>query len=119
MNLRQLKSLCEVVDRGLKISDAAQAMFRSQPSVSRQLQELEAELGIAIFRRKRNRVLEITPQGRDVLAIARRIVADVDNLGRLAKELSEIAQGDFTIATTHTQARYTLPDVVELRSNSS
>jgi len=113
MNLRQLRSLCEVVDRGLRISDAAQALFRSQPSISRQIQELEAELGVAIFRRKRNRVLEITPQGREVLAIARRIVNDVDNLSRLGEELAAVAQGDFVIATTHTQARYTLPDVVE------
>jgi len=113
MNLRQLRSLCEVVDRGLKISDAAQALFRSQPSISRQIQELEVELGVEIFRRKRNRVLEITPQGREVLTIARRIVNDVDNLGRLGEELAAVAQGDFVIATTHTQARYTLPDVVE------
>jgi len=113
MNLRQLRSLCEVVDRGLKISDAAQALFRSQPSISRQIQELEAELGIAIFRRKRNRVLELTPQGVEVLAIARRIVNDVDNLGRLGAELAAVEQGEFVIATTHTQARYTLPDVVE------
>ncbi|RPI44661.1 MAG: CysB family HTH-type transcriptional regulator [Betaproteobacteria bacterium] len=113
MNLRQLRSLCEVVDRGLRISEAAQAMFRSQPSVSRQMQELEAELGIPIFRRKRNRVLELTPQGREVLAIARRIVNDIDNLGRLGKEFAQGNSGEFAIATTHTQARYTLPDVVE------
>jgi LysR family cys regulon transcriptional activator len=113
MNLRQLRSLCEIVDRGLKISDAAQALFRSQPSISRQIQALESELGIAIFRRKRNRVLELTPQGREALAIARRIVNEVDNLGRLGKEYAEASAGEFAIATTHTQARYTLPNVVE------
>jgi len=113
MNLRQLRSLCEVVDRGLKISDAAQAMFRSQPSISRQIQELEAELGVSIFRRKRNRVVELTPQGREALAIARRIVNDVDNLARLGEEYAGARRGQFTIATTHTQARYTLPDVVQ------
>ena len=112
MNLRQLRSLCEVVERGLKISEAAQAMFRSQPSVSRQIQELEAELGIAIFRRKRNRLLELTPQGREALVIARRILNDVDNLARLGEEYSRSRTGELTIATTHTQARYTLPDVV-------
>ncbi|MCC6534406.1 MAG: CysB family HTH-type transcriptional regulator [Burkholderiales bacterium] len=113
MNLRQLRSLCEIVDRGLKMSDAAHAVFRSQPSVSRQIHELEVELGVSIFRRKRNRVLELTAQGREVLAIARRIVNDVENLGRLGKEFAQADAGDFAVATTHTQARYTLPDVVE------
>ena len=113
MNLRQLRSLCEIVDRGLRISDAAQALFRSQPSVTRQIQELEAELGVPIFRRKRNRVVELTPQGREALVIARRIVNDVDNLARLGEEYAQARSGLFTVATTHTQARYTLPDVIE------
>ncbi len=113
MNLRQLRSLCEIVDRGLKMSDAAQALFRSQPSISRQIQSLEHELGIPIFRRKRNRVLELTPQGRDALAIARRIVNEADNLSRLGKDYAQASTGDFAIATTHTQARYTLPNVIE------
>lgn len=63
MNLRQLKSLCEVVDHGLSISKAAGMIYRSQSGVRRQLQELEKELGVDIFLRKRNRILQITPPG--------------------------------------------------------
>jgi len=112
VNLRQLRSLCEIVDRGLRISDAAGALHRSQPSVTRQIQELEKELGIDIFLRRRNRILEITPQGQEILRIARRMLLDADNLQKVGAEFAEVGQGNLVVATTHTQARYTLPTVI-------
>ena len=112
MNLKQLKALCEVVDRGYTISGAAQSLYRTQPSITRQIQELEKELGIALFVRKRNKLLDLTPQGREVVTIARRMLDEAKNIRRVSDELSQLGAGEFSIATTHTQARYTLPPVI-------
>lgn len=112
MNLKQLKALCEVIDRGLSISNASQSLFRTQPSITRQIQELEQELGLDLFIRRRNRLLEVTPQGRQIEEIARRILEDAKSIQRLSDEFSQIVAGEFSIATTHTQARYVLPRVI-------
>lgn len=112
MNLQQMRSLCEIVDRGLRISDAAKAVYRSQPSVTRQLQELENELGFAIFVRSRNKILAVTPQGLEVVGIARRMLQEAENMRRVGGDLSKADEGTFTIATTHTQARYSLPAII-------
>ena len=74
MKLQQLRFLCEIVDRELSISNAAAALHTSQPSVSRQIQALEKELGVAVFARSRKRILGLTKPGIEVLQIARRMV---------------------------------------------
>jgi LysR family transcriptional regulator, cys regulon transcriptional activator len=112
MNLRQLAAMCEVVDRGLRISDAAQATFRAQSSVTRQIQLLESELGFELFVRNRNKLLGITPQGEKILRIARRMLRDAENMRRIGKNVAGVEKGEFTIATTHTHARYVLPPVI-------
>lgn len=112
MNLRQLKSLCEIIDRGLRISDAADATYRSQTSVTRQIQQLERELGFELFVRRRNKLLGVTPQGNEIVQIARRMLQDAENMRRVGKNLLNDEAGDFTIATTHTHARYVLPPVI-------
>ncbi|OGA39767.1 MAG: transcriptional regulator CysB [Betaproteobacteria bacterium RIFCSPLOWO2_12_FULL_62_13] len=112
MNLRQLTALCEVVDRGLRISDAAHATFRAQSSVTRQIQLLESELGFELFVRNRNKLLRITPQGEEILRIARRMLQDAENMRRIGRNLADDEEGEFTIATTHTHARYVLPRVI-------
>lgn len=113
MNLIQLRSLCEIVDHGLHISEAATAAYRSQPSISRQVKELESELGFEIFVRRKNRILAITPQGEKVVEIARRMVGDAQSIRRLGNDYLGSDEGEFVIATTHTQARYVLPDVID------
>ena len=112
MNLRQLMTLCEIADRGLKLSAAAEALHRSQPSVTRQIQELERELGTQLFLRRRNKIMDFTAQGREILASARRILREVRGIQAAAEDTAQAAQGEFTVATTHTQARYTLPRVI-------
>lgn len=112
MNLRQLRSLCAIIDHNLKISEAADAVFLTQSGVTRQIQDLERELGVDLFVRRRNRILQVTPDGRRIAQMARRVLSETDNLQRAAKEASGGDCGEFTIATTHTQARYTLPAVV-------
>ncbi len=112
LNLLHLKALCEVVDQGLHLSHAAASLHRSQPAVTRQIQQLEIDLGVTLFERNRNRLLGLTPQGTQVLRIARRIVHDSGDLARLAEDLQDEGQGELTVATTHTQARYTLPQTI-------
>ena len=112
MNLQQLRYVHEVARRGLNVSDAAEALFTSQPGVSKQIRLLETELGIEIFTRHGKRLVAVTEPGRAVLAIAERVLRDLDNLQQVGDEFANEAVGRLSIATTHTQARYVLPDVV-------
>lgn len=112
MNLQQLRYVVEVARAGFNVSDAAEALFTSQPGVSKQLKLLEEELGIEIFIRHGKRLTGITEPGRQVLAIAERMLRDVDNLKQVGAEFSREAAGRLGIATTHTQARYALPPVI-------
>lgn len=112
MNLQQLRYVFEVARRGLNVSDAAEALFTSQPGVSKQIRQLEAELGTDIFVRHGKRLVEVTEPGRHILAIAERMLRDVDNLRQVGGEFSNESEGALSVATTHTQARYALPTVV-------
>jgi len=112
MNLQQLRYVFEVARHGLNVSEAAEALFTSQPGVSKQIRLLEEELGIEIFVRHGKRLVEVTEPGRQVLAIAGRMLQDVDNLRQVGAEFSNEASGSLSIATTHTQARYALPPVI-------
>ena len=113
MNLQQLRYLSEVVRQGLNISDAAAALYTSQPGVSKQIRLLEDELGVEIFVRNGKRIVAVTEPGKAVLAIARRILHDAGNLKQVGQEFHSQDSGHLTIATTHTQARYALPPVVK------
>ena len=113
MNLQQLRYLSEVVRQGLNISDAAAALYTSQPGVSKQIRLLEDELGVEIFVRNGKRIVAITEPGKAVLAIAQRILQDAGNLKHVGQEFHSQDSGHLTIATTHTQARYALPPVVK------
>ena len=113
MNLQQLRFLNEVVRQSLNISDAATALYTSQPGVSKQIKLLEQELGIEIFVRNGKRIVAITEPGIAVLEIAQRMLQDAGNLKQVAEEFHSQHSGELTIATTHTQARYALPPTVK------
>ena len=112
MTLRQLKYLIGIVDSGLNITAAAERLYTSQPGISKQLKQLEAELGMQLFTRKGKSLAAITPAGREVIDRARKILREVENIGNLASDLTGEEEGTLSIATTHTQARYVLPDVI-------
>ena len=112
VNLQQLKYLCAVVDHGLNVSDAAEALFTSQPGISKQIRQLEDELGLSVFVRQGKRLASLTPAGEIVVATARRAMREVANLKRVADEYRGEDTGTLSIATTHTQARYVLPKVL-------
>jgi LysR family cys regulon transcriptional activator len=112
MRFQQLRYLSEIARRDLSVSAAAEALHTSQPGVSRQVKELEDELGVEIFVRHGKRLTALTEPGRAVLAIAERILAEAANLKRAGAEFANEKLGSLTIATTHTQARYALPRAV-------
>ncbi len=112
MKLQQIRYACEVARRGLNVSAAASALHTSQPGISKQVKSLEDELGVEIFVRHGKRIASITEPGKTVLAIAERLLAEAANLKRAGAEFANEKRGTLTIATTHTQARYTLPQAV-------
>ncbi len=112
MKLQQLKYLLAIVDNGLNITAAADRMYTSQPGVSKQLKLLEEELGMQLFTRKGKSLGSITPGGHQVIERARVIMREVENIRSLASEYYEEEEGSLSIATTHTQARYVLPEIV-------
>lgn len=113
MKLQQLRYLVEVSRRGLNVSDAAEALYTSQPGVSKQIKMLEDELGIIVFERSGKRLTGITEPGKAVLEISSRILREAENLKRVGEEYAGGDSGSLIIATTHTQARYSLPLVVK------
>ena len=113
MKIQQLRYLTEVVKQGLNLSEAAQALHTSQPGISKQIKLLEDELGVDIFVRNGKRVTAVTPPGKTILEIAQRILHEAENLKQAAQDFSNQDDGRLTIATTHTQARYALPNVIQ------
>ncbi len=112
MKLQQLRYLVEIERRGLSVSDAAEALFTSQPGISKQVRMLEEELGVTIFERSGKRLTGITEPGRLVLDMAERMLREAQNMKRVGEDFAAEATGALSIATTHTQARYTLPPVI-------
>lgn len=112
MNLQKLRYLREISRHNLNLTQAAQALHTSQPGVSRQIIEMEEELGVDLFVRKGRRLTELTEPGRRVLGIAERILVDLDNIKQVAADYEQEDSGQLIIATTHTQARYKLPTVI-------
>ena len=112
MKLQQLKYLLAIVDNGLNITAAAERMYTSQPGVSKQLKLLEEELGMQLFTRKGKSLGSITAAGHQVIDRARIIMREADNIRSLASDYYQEEEGSLSIATTHTQARYVLPEIV-------
>jgi len=113
MKLQQLRYICEVARQNLNLSNAAEVLHTSQPGISKQIRSLEDEVGVDIFVRHGKRVVAVTEPGKAILDIAGRILKDVENLKQVGEQFTEEDKGRLTIATTHTQARYALPQIVQ------
>ncbi len=117
MNLHQFRFVQEAARRNLNLTEAAKALHTSQPGVSKAIIELEEELGIDIFARHGKRLKRITEPGQHVLKSIELILREVNNLKRIGEQYSSQDSGTLSIATTHTQARYVLPEkVAQLRT---
>jgi LysR family cys regulon transcriptional activator len=113
MNLQQFRFLREAARQKFNITAAARALHTSQPGISKAIIELEGELGVPIFARQGKRILGLTPPGQQVLLAAETIMLEIDNLKKLARDYAGAPSGTLRLATTHTQARYVLPAVVQ------
>jgi len=112
MNLQQLRIVREAVQQNFNLTEVAAALFTSQSGVSKHIKDLEDELGVELFQRRGKRLLGLTEPGKELAVVVDRMLQDVRNIKRLAQQFSSADQGQLTIATTHTQARYALPQVV-------
>ena len=113
MKLQQLKCVYQIVQNDFNISKAAKFLNTSQPGVSKQIQLLEGEVGIKIFQRNGKRLTGLSNAGNDLYKSISAIIREVSNIKNISHEHESDDTGSFTIATTHTQARYKLPKVVE------
>ncbi|WP_298925911.1 CysB family HTH-type transcriptional regulator [uncultured Ramlibacter sp.] len=112
MNFQQLRAVREAARSGFNLTEVADLLHTSQPGVSRQIRELEDELGVDIFVRAGKRLTQLTPPGEVALPILERLLVEAENLKRVGQDFSAQAVGRLAIAATHTQARYALPPVV-------
>jgi LysR family cys regulon transcriptional activator len=112
MNLQQLRYVRETVRQGLNLSEAARSLHTSQPGVSKQIRELENELGVEIFVRHGRRITALTEPGRAAVEVIEQLLKEAENLKQVGREFRDQAAGTLTVATTHTQARYSLPKVI-------
>lgn len=113
MNFQQLRSIREAARRNFNLTEVANALFTSQPGVSRQIRELEDELGVVIFERNGKRLTGLTDPGKGILKIVDRLLVEAENLQQASLEYAGQKSGTLTVAATHTQARYALPKVVQ------
>jgi LysR family cys regulon transcriptional activator len=113
VNFQQLKIVRETVRRGYNLTEVANALYTSQPGVSKNIKDLEDELGIELFVRRGKRLLGLTEPGKELLETVERILRDAQNLRNIADQFASREQGSLTVATTHTQARYALPEVIK------
>jgi LysR family cys regulon transcriptional activator len=113
MNLKQLKVVREIVRQRFHVTDAADALCTSQSGVSKQIKDLEDELGIQLFTRNGKRLTGLTKPGEEVVGQLDRVLKDVDGIRRLAANFAASNHGVLTVATTHTQARYMLPPILK------
>ncbi len=113
MKLQQLRYIWEVAHHDLNVSQTAQSLFTSQPGISKQIRLLEDELGVEIFSRSGKHLTRVTPAGQAILAIAGEILRKTESIRQIALEYTDQKRGHLSIATTHTQARYRLPVVIE------
>ena len=112
MKLKQLEYLLETYNQGLNMSEAARALNTTQPGISNGIRRLEQELGVDLLTRKGKR-LGVTPAGERIVILAREALQKVESIERAAAEFLHEDRGSLRIATTHTQARYVLPDHIK------
>lgn len=112
MNLQQFRFVRETIRRNFNLTDAARALFTSQPGVSKSIIEFEDELGVKIFERHGKRIKGLTKPGVQVAQVIDRIMREVDNLKKVSDEFAQKDEGGLIIGCTHAQARYLLPKVI-------
>ena len=112
MKLQQLRYLCAIVKNNLNVTAAAERLYTSQPGISKQIRLLEDELGVQIFERTGKQLTGTTLAGQAIIEQAEHTLSCVERIRQVAREFSDPQRGNLSIATTHTQARYVLPEII-------
>ncbi len=113
MKLQQLRYIVAMVRHDLNVSQTADALFTSQPGVSKQIRQLEDEIGVEIFQRSGKQITQVTPAGERIIEIADSVLQQIEDIRTVGREHANPNVGELRIATTHTQARYVLPPIIE------
>jgi DNA-binding transcriptional LysR family regulator len=110
--LKQLRAFC-YTNRAGSISEAAEQLFLSQPTVSLQIQALERELKITLFERRGPRIL-LTPEGDLLYKLAAPLVDGIDKLHEtFAAQYGQLETGELNIAAGESTILYILPDAIQ------
>ncbi len=118
MNLQQLRIIAEAGRQDFNLTQVARSLFISQPGISKTIRELEEELGFELFIRHGKRIKGFTEPGKRVMNIAVEILANLKKIREIKDDFSEEKTGKLVLATTHTQARYSLPELIKKFKNS-
>ena len=113
MKLQQLKYIVEVLNNNLNVSATADTLYTSQPGISKQVRMLEDELGVQIFGRSGKHLTHVTQAGTEIIRIAGEIMSKVEGIKSVSREYTQPDEGKLRVATTHTQARYALPETIK------
>ncbi len=113
MKLQQLRCIVAMMQNNLNVSETAAALYTSQPGVSKQIRQLEQEVGVELFERSGKQIVSVTSAGKEIIGVAERILAGTEDIKNIGREYTDPNAGELRLATTHTQARYVLPDIIE------
>lgn len=109
LTLTQLRYLVAIVDAKLNITLAAERVNATQPGISKQLKLLEQELALQIFLRRGKSLVQVSPEGAQIIERARVILSEAENIRAVAANRRQESEGELVIATTQTQALFLLP----------
>lgn len=112
MNFQQLRIIREAARHNCNLTQVAEALYTSQSGVSKHIRDLEEELGVELFVRRGKRLTGFTDPGQELIPIVERLLLDANNIKRLGEHYAKRDEGELIIATTHTQARYSLPPII-------
>ena len=117
MKLQQLRCIVAMLQNNLNVSETAASLYTSQPGVSKQIRQFEDEIGVEIFERSGKQIVAVTDAGEKIMRIAENILASTEDIKNIGREYNDPYSGDLRLATTHTQARYVLPKIIESFGN--
>lgn len=113
MKLQQLRCIVAMVHNNLNVSETALSLHTSQPGVSKQIRQFEDEVGVELFERSGRQIISVTTAGAEIIRVAERILAGTDDIRNIGRQHADPNSGELRLATTHTQARYVLPAIIE------
>ena len=93
MNFQQLRFVREAVRQNMNLTEVANVLYTSQSGVSKQIKDLEDELGVDIFIRRGKRLTGLTEPGKEVHQVIERMLLDAENLRRVARQFADQDNG--------------------------